>query len=328
MSQTSPILSLPYLQASQAQKHVTHNEALRVLDAITQLSVLAADLTTPPGSPSEGDCYIPALSPTGDWAGHAGEIAVYADGAWQFFLARPGWRADVTPTGEVLRYNGTIWEPALTNLQNLPELGVNTTADTTNRLAVAADATLLNHDGDDHQLKINKAAAADTASLLFQTGFSGRTEMGTTGSDDFAIKVSADGSSWTQTLSIDGTTGHLGVGAGTPTAPLTVNTGAATNAQLDFGNTVATWEIKCNGATGRLTFGVTGGNTPFKFDSGAVENLFRIGVVASDVVDINGRLKLDSYTVATLPSATATGSVIFVSDETGGAVTAFSDGIN
>ena len=42
------------------------------------------------------------------------------------------------------------------------------TADTTNRLSLNAPATLLNHDGDGHQLKINKASAGDTASLLYQ----------------------------------------------------------------------------------------------------------------------------------------------------------------
>ena len=34
MPDLSPILSLPLMQASQAQKHVTHNEALRLLDRI------------------------------------------------------------------------------------------------------------------------------------------------------------------------------------------------------------------------------------------------------------------------------------------------------
>lgn len=39
--------------------------------------------------------------------------------------------------------------------------------------------------------------------------------------------------------------------------------------------------------------------------------------------------KLKSYTVATVPDATIyTGAIIYVSDETGGAVTAFSDGTN
>ena len=48
----TPNLQLPYLIAAQAQKHVTHNEALRGLDAIVQLLVLDKDLASPPGSPS------------------------------------------------------------------------------------------------------------------------------------------------------------------------------------------------------------------------------------------------------------------------------------
>ncbi len=51
MTDTSAKLSLPYLQPSQAQKHVTHNEALRVLDLVTQLSVLTDDQPAPPGGP-------------------------------------------------------------------------------------------------------------------------------------------------------------------------------------------------------------------------------------------------------------------------------------
>ena len=44
-------LSLPFIMAAQAQKHVTHNEALRALDAVVQLMVLDKDLDSPPGSP-------------------------------------------------------------------------------------------------------------------------------------------------------------------------------------------------------------------------------------------------------------------------------------
>ena len=46
-----------------------------------------------------------------------------------------------------------------------------------------------------------------------------------------------------------------------------------------------------------------------------------------DIVLDNGRLIVDSYTVAGVPTAIA-GGVIYVSDETGGAVLAFSDGTN
>jgi hypothetical protein len=86
---------------------------------------------------------------------------------------------------------------------------VATDADATNRLAVASDAALFTHAGAGHQIKVNKATAPDTASLLFQTGWSGRAELGTTGSDDLAIKVSADGTAWTTALSVAPATGLL-----------------------------------------------------------------------------------------------------------------------
>ena len=74
-------------------------------------------------------------------------------------------------------------------------------------VAQRADATLLNHDGDGHQLKINKASASDTASLLYQDAFSGRAEMGLAGDDDFHFKVSPDGASWKEAIVIDRSTG-------------------------------------------------------------------------------------------------------------------------
>ena len=51
MSDTSAILSLPYLQPAQAQKHVTHNEALQLLDVLVQMAVIARSLSLPPTSP-------------------------------------------------------------------------------------------------------------------------------------------------------------------------------------------------------------------------------------------------------------------------------------
>ena len=210
MPEISSTLSLPYLQPAQAQKHVTHNEALRILDAVTQLSVLSASLSTPPELPDDGDRYIIADDATGAWVGQNNNVAVWSENAWQFFAPSAGWRADVGPTGMTLRFDGTNWvSPAAPTLQNVPLVGIGTAADTTNRLTVAADATLLNNAGAGHQLKLNKAAATDTSSLLFQTGFSGRAEMGTTGSDDFAVKVSADGTTFRTALNVDANVGAV-----------------------------------------------------------------------------------------------------------------------
>lgn len=92
-------------------------------------------------------------------------------------------------------------------LDYVPGLGINSSHDSSNRLTVSAEAALLNHDGAGHQLKINKAAEADTASLLFQTGFLGRAEMGTAGDDNWSIKVSADGATWIDGMVIDAASG-------------------------------------------------------------------------------------------------------------------------
>jgi hypothetical protein len=99
------------------------------------------------------------------------------------------------------------------SLNPAPLVGVNATADATNRLSVSAPATLLSHEGAGHQLKVNKSADTDTASLLYQTGFSGRAEMGLAGDDDFHVKVSPDGSTWHEAVVVDKDTGNVGVGA-------------------------------------------------------------------------------------------------------------------
>ena len=142
MSQTSHILSLPYIQPAQAQKHVTHNEALRILDAVTQLSVISTTLTAPPAQSAPGDRYIVGDPATQGWAGQEQNVAVWVDSTWQFFAPSLGWRADIAGTGEEVRFDGTVWQPTsgTVNLQNIPAVGVNTTADNTNKLAVAAQA--------------------------------------------------------------------------------------------------------------------------------------------------------------------------------------------
>jgi hypothetical protein len=83
------------------------------------------------------------------------------------------------------------------------------TADATNRLSINAPASLFNNAGAGHQIKVNKAAATDTGSFLFQTGFSGRAEFGLTGSDDFQIKVSGDGATWFNALQLERTSGRV-----------------------------------------------------------------------------------------------------------------------
>ena len=208
----TPNLQLPYLIAAQAQKHVTHNEALRALDCLVQLSVLDQDLGTPPGSPGNGDRYIVAAAAAGAWTGKAARIAAWQDNAWAFYAPLTGWLAWVADEAKLVVYNGTGWVVSSAALNPTPLVGINATADSTNRLVIASPASLFNHEGTDHRIKINKAASADTASLLYQSAFGGRAEVGLTGDDNLHLKVSTDGSAWRDAL-------VLVAASGTPRLP-------------------------------------------------------------------------------------------------------------
>ena len=81
-------LRVPLLAASQAQKHVTVNEALLLVDTLLQAAVLGfAD--APAGGEVDGDCYIVG-SGSGVFTGWDGRIARKQDGAWFSFLPGAG----------------------------------------------------------------------------------------------------------------------------------------------------------------------------------------------------------------------------------------------
>lgn len=213
-------LALPCIEGSQAQKHVTHNEALRVLDTLVQLAVLDRDLTAPPGSPAEGQRWIVKTGATGAWTSHVDAIAAWQDGAWQFSTPRTGWLAYVVDESMLLAWNGSAWVDAIgalspTALNNMTLLGVGTTADTTNPLSAKLNNTLfaartVTEGGDGNlRYKLSKESAAKTLSFLFQDNYSGRAEIGLTGDDDFHFKVSADGTTWRDGIVIAASTGAV-----------------------------------------------------------------------------------------------------------------------
>jgi len=255
----TPNLKMPNIENAQAQKHVTHNEALRVLDAVVQLSVIDRDLTAPPATPADGDRYLVGPSATGTWATHDGEIAAWQDNSWVFHAPREGWISWIADEGVALGYDGAVWTGIATGASVNPTalVGVNATADATNRLSVASPATLFNHDGNGHQIKLNKNVSADSASILYQTGFSARAEIGLTGDDDFQFKVSPDGTLFITGLKIDKDNGYVT----TPANPsfLAKSTGEPTvgipykynNIDHNIGNNY-------DATTGRFTAPVTG----------------------------------------------------------------------
>lgn len=220
----TPNLALPYLSPSQAQKHVTHNEALRALDALVQLSVRDRDVPAPPPAPAEGDRYLIAASPTGAFAGKAGQIAAWQDGTWAFYPPREGWLVLVQNGKALLAYMNGAWTPLSgpNAVAELAKLGVNTTPTGSNRLAVKTDAVLFSHDdvtpgSGDLRLALNKKAGR-IASILFQSDYQTRAELALSDSNRLALRTSADGVAFQDALSIDPATGTVALAVKATTA--------------------------------------------------------------------------------------------------------------
>tara|TARA_X000000950_G_scaffold128291_1_gene160330 strand:+ start:12365 stop:13801 length:1437 start_codon:yes stop_codon:yes gene_type:complete len=223
LSDFTPILGLPYLLSNQAQKHVTLNESLRALDGLLQLAVLNRDQATPPSGPAEGDRHLIFSGATGDWTGHDGELTLFSDGEWHFFVPQTGWRVWVEDEARFLVRHGSGWrETTSDELQNLALLGVGATADANNPLLAKLNDALFtavesaNGGSGDLRVKLNKEAGSNFLSLLFQNGYSSRAEIGLVGDDDLVVKVSPDGAVFHEGLRVDRASGQVSFPNGSP----------------------------------------------------------------------------------------------------------------
>ena len=229
MPETTPTLALPLIAAGQAQKHVTHNEALIQLDALVQLACRDKDLGAPPASPAEGDRYLVlSAGPTGAWTGLSGQIAQFQDGRWRGLAPKPGWLAWILDADELYVFTAAGWvgfRSTLRQLQTLTRLGIGTTADAANpfaaKLNTALWTALTTAEGGTGDLRytLNKEAPGNVLSLLFQSAFTGRAEIGLSGNDDLTIKVAPDTGGFREALRVDRATGRVDL-AGPLPAPL------------------------------------------------------------------------------------------------------------
>lgn len=201
-------LKINLLSQNQAQKEVTVNEALLILDIIQNNGIKDKDLAAPPSSPASGDAYIVAASPTGAWVNKAKSVAWYNQ-TWRFISPKEGFTFWVNDENKLYSYDGSQWVETYSEFQNLSKLGINATADNTNRLTVQSDATLFKANSNDIRVKISKAATSNIASLLLQNNSSARAEIGLLGGDDLEIKTSSDGSSFNQSMVIDKSNGNV-----------------------------------------------------------------------------------------------------------------------
>lgn len=130
-------LSLPLIAAGQAQKEITHNEALALLDLLVQGSVVALGMNVPPVAPDEGECWIVGDTPTGDWSGRAGAVAGWTAGGWRFAAPREGMALWVAEDGGLAWRIDSEWVLAVP-LSAIAEPAGGSVIDVEARAAIAA----------------------------------------------------------------------------------------------------------------------------------------------------------------------------------------------
>ena len=226
-------LALPYLAAGQMQKHVTLNEALTRLDALVQTAVISRSVTAQPDAPADGALWIlPAGASGANWSVRPEGALMRAEGGgWTQVEAGDGLVVLVLDAAEVVLRHAGGWAPLGTRLgvaQDLTRLGLGTTADAGNPFAARLNTALWtaleagSGGTGDLRLTLNKEASVDVLSLLFQSSWSGRAELGLVGGDDLGLKVSADGSNWHEAFAVDRATGRMTFSRGAGRRTVTV----------------------------------------------------------------------------------------------------------
>lgn len=276
-------LTLPYVAAGQLQKHVTVNEALARLDTLAQLSVVSRTTAVEPDSvdslddldsadsldaAAEGDLYILPPGAVGqfwsEWS--PGDLVRAESGGWVRVPVPVGAIALVQDREELLAREAGGWTPLIRrgHHQNLTLLGLNTEADAANPFAAKVNKALWTArpeaDGGDGDLRItlNKDTPTDVLSLLFQSGYAGRAEFGLIGDDDLVLKVSADGTDWSEAFRIDAEDGRAWFARGAGRAEAVLLTTGGSWSPPDWARLLAVTAIGGGGGGGAGASGTDG----------------------------------------------------------------------
>ncbi|NJC39986.1 hypothetical protein GGQ87_000244 [Brevundimonas alba] len=265
---TTARLGLPYLAAGQMQKHVTLNEALTRLDALVQSAVVSRTEPIQPAEPPDGALYIlPADAAGAAWSGRAEGTLMRAEtGGWTVIDAPDGMVVLVADAGELLVRQEGDWVPlgaCLDTIEGLARFGLGTAADATNPFAAKLNKALwtaleTSGGGDgDLRLTFNKEGPADVLSLLFQSGYGGRAELGLIGDDDLKLKVSPDGSVWRDVWAVDRTSGRVAFELGAVRRTVTVMSAAGVYAVPAWARSIEAVAVGGGAGGGAGAFGAS-----------------------------------------------------------------------
>lgn len=143
MSEITPNLQLPYILSAQAQKHVTHNDALRRLDALVHISVESRTRTVPPSTPEPGARYIVAAGALGDWLNQDNNLAAFQDDAWMFYAPSDGWLAWLQDEGTLSVFRSGFWQGLDENATQGAHTRLRTQEETLDLSGSSVPATIL-----------------------------------------------------------------------------------------------------------------------------------------------------------------------------------------
>ena len=148
MSDDTIRLKMPLLAAGQAQKEITHNEALTVLDLAVHAAVSGVGVTTPPATPALGAAWIVGDVPTGAWAGQALALAGWTAGGWRFVAPTEGMTVWHLADRRTLRHVAGAWVGGVgVPAAAIPEPLGGSVIDAETRSAVAAILRMLRQHG-------------------------------------------------------------------------------------------------------------------------------------------------------------------------------------
>lgn len=85
----SPRHALPFLATGQAQKELTHNEALQRIDMLLH-PVVQGFAVEPPAMPAIGECWLVEADAEGEFAGHDQQLACWTGMGWRFAAGLQG----------------------------------------------------------------------------------------------------------------------------------------------------------------------------------------------------------------------------------------------
>ena len=211
MSEESKRHAFPYIQPSQAQKHVTHNETVRLLDVLVQMSAISDQIEEPPSDAQEADCYIIPLDAKGPWAGRTDQIAYFENDAWRYLTPQKGWRIYVETKDCLELFDGSNWKAVVKDIDT-STLSNGPVTDSQKRFAVKTQTALWSAlddtEGGDGGLiqTLNKDSSDCNLGFVFQTGYQTRALLGQFGSETFRLTTSGDGNAYFDALSVDSAT--------------------------------------------------------------------------------------------------------------------------